>query len=405
MKRLKILGFTAVLAFALTAFLGASMASAGAWYELHTESKPANWTGTPTSTNHELILPTAGLSFHNCANNFTSTTSDVEVINLPMVHQDSEGKTNLQCLDQSGAKATWSMGSCQFVLAEGAASAALSMNLTNCKGTPMSYTSGKCTVTIGEQQGADFVTYQNIGSGTGREIIATADITNLYYTNGTGCTNPGLHQDGRYIGAWNLSAKSGFGSPTGVWAVSPSSPTFFVFDIAPTSIAGTSTGNKVFGFEEENGGLTCESVSYSGTSSQRSSTTIAVVPTYHKCTRNIQGINYSIPDEYISTGGCVYEMAAFGGFSIGGASCATKPITITSPGCVITIGPTGSAGGLSFTNGGSGLSKTVTLGHATSTTGLTYTAAGAGCPSNGTFSSAVFRSTAVFSATHAMRAQ
>ena len=141
--------------------------------------------------------------------------------------------------------------------------------------------------------------------------------------------------------------------------------------------------------------LRCVNHALNGTSSSISVSSITLTPSYSVCTMGEQ----EIPDSSVRMGGCSYVYYANGKFDIAGATCASSPITIERPGCVLTIGPqSGLSGNLAYANEGSGKLRKVSISGAAE--GFTYTFTGVGCPAQGTFTGGTIRGTSTLSATN-----
>jgi hypothetical protein len=180
------------------------------------------------------------------------------------------------------------------------------------------------------------------------------------------------------------------------------------------TITGTNWGEKALAFGSD-GYVWCKSYTYSGTSATATAGSLTLNPSYHSCTwyaaggsnpveladKDISRGECSYPvelaDKDISRGECSYVLSAAGGSSITGANCTSKPITITKPGCTVTVGPQTSASGLIYTNLGSGKLRTV---KAEGPSALTYTATGASCPYPGTVSDGIIHHRVTLAATN-----
>jgi hypothetical protein len=402
LKGIKLRAVVVAMALALAALLGAQSASA-AGSEFKSAIEPTTWTGTTTNS-HELTLPSAAATgFHSCENGFSGTTQSKSTTEVTVVHKNAEGKSLLRCVDQLGNPVTWSMGSCEYKLHPGNSSLVGSLDLTNCGSSPMTFTSGSCTITIGNQNGLGSVTYKYIETGGYKEITATASLTSITYTNTAACGTAGTHSDGSYTGAWTIKGTSGVGGPqASIWVESGESPppTFFAGEEAPVTIAGA---NNVTQKRLSAGGtLSCTNYSLSGASSTVTSGALTLAPTFTSCTWS----GVAIPDSFVTTGGCSFVLHVNREFDITGAKCASEPIMLTRPGCIVTIGPQSGLmmSSLSpYTNEGSGRLRSVSVS-AGSIEGLTYTLYGPKCGGEGTFSNGNVRSVAVLSATNSAKA-
>jgi hypothetical protein len=378
-KRIKTMGIAVVMALALTAFAGAGTASAD---KFKVAVEPATWTGSLTGANHSLALEGEWFSCKNVA--FSGETV-IKTLDQVTVSPELGGCAHIT------STVSWTMNGCKFRFRPGPGAALPgSLDIVGCE-KPMSNTYFSCVTEIGNQSGLGPVTYKNIATSPAT-ITAVAKIDSLTFTrSGTGCNGPkGTFHTGTYTGEWTLKGST---KPGGVQAAveveATGAPSFkrFVAEEAPATLSGSNANvaNKmVFNFTE-NGAISCESVAFSGTASVVWNEAIAVAPTFHECSVSIGGgAPTKIPDEYITAGGCSYELNAKGGFAIVGAGCAGSPMTITIPGCILTVGPQSGFVGPTFKNLGSGKLRTVQVVNNPSTGGLTYNASGAGCVKQGT---------------------
>lgn len=399
MKRPKALGLIVVLALALTALLGASSASASV-AEFKASSVPSTWIGTTTNS-HELSLPTYPYGFHNCEDNFTGTMVSKSATTITAVHRDSAGEPQLHCANQFGTKVTWTMGSCEYKFHAGNYLLAGTMDIVNCGSSPMSFTQLGCTITIGNQTGLENVAYKNTETGGQKEVVATASLIHLTYTNGSGCEKPGVHSDGTYTGAWNIKGYTKVGGPqASIWAEAPA-PTTFAAEAAPVTIAGSDSGYRRVMYFPEAAEVWCSAATFSGTSSSATFAGFTVVPAYHECdvwirTGPTKWQDYVVPDKNIAMGDCSYEFQENGGFGIVGSTCASNPIVVTAPGCVVTAGGPKSGSIGKYVNAGSGKARQVTMlggtpSEISGVEGLPFTVAGTGCAEAGTFSNGKVR--------------
>jgi hypothetical protein len=400
-RTIKTLGIATAMALALIAFVGAASASAN---NFKVNAEPAKWSGSVSGKSHELSLN--GESF-TCNNVVFSGETVNKTINEVTVAPELNG-----CV-HNGFPATWAMHGCKFRLRPGAGPALVgSLDIVGCV-TPMSNESSGCLTEIGNQSGLGTVTYKNVATSPAT-ITAIASINSLTFTRSGSCSGPkGTFSNGTYSGEWTIKgATTPGGVPAAVEIESTPAPPLskFVAEEAPVTLSGIG-GNGVlptFTFTTNgpisNGTIYCESRTYSGTISTVSAEAIALAPVHHNCSINFNGgPKTKVPDESITAGGCSYEVQAKGGFAIVGASCAANPISITIPGCVLTMGPQGGfVGRFTFINEGSGKLRTVKIDQPDSgLPRLTYTAVGPGCVKQGTFvAEATVRMVPVLSATN-----
>jgi hypothetical protein len=261
---------------------------------------------------------------------------------------------------------------------------------------------GLCRTEIGNQAGLGSVEYSNVVVNGLPALHVSAKINGITYTrtHTSSCLEgaEGTFSDGTYQGEWTVvGTKSGV--PVG--AEFESAPaTKFAAEEAPATIAGNATSSNSLTFGA-NGSMSCTSTKYNGTQSALTSVSITTAPVFHGCSINRSGTVTAIPDEYISAGACSYEWKETGGFAIVGASCASNPLSVTVPGCAISVGPQSGFPGFVFSNEGAGKLRKVIGTQSSPSPGLTYTAAGGGCASGaGTFSNGTYRGSAKFSATN-----
>jgi hypothetical protein len=393
MRTIKTLGIVTAMALALIAFVGASAASANLF---KTAIEPTTWNGSLTGKSHVLSLN--GESFTCEKVSFsgevkTKTTNEVTVT------------PELSSCAHEGFSTTWAMNGCKFRLRPGAGPSLVgSVDITGCS-SPMSLTTVYgCTTQIGNQPGLGTVTYKNVATSP-TTVTAIASLTGLTFTrSGTGCSGPkGTFSNGAYTGEWTIKGASvPGGAPTAVEVESSVAPfTHFSAEEAPVTIAGTDTRAGSFkrfvslSLGGDGGGVYCSSYTLSGTSATASPEAVTLTPKYAGCTLGGE----AVPDSFVSAGGCSYAFHANGTLDIVGATCASNPMTFTRAGCVATVGPQSGlyTAGFSYTNGGSGKSRSVSMSGSTGEK-LTYTSTGAGCSKQGTFSNSLLHSTSTLTA-------
>ncbi|HEX4668769.1 MAG TPA: hypothetical protein VH275_02170 [Solirubrobacterales bacterium] len=388
MRNIKTLGVATAMALALIAIAGASMASAN---NFKAQTEPEQWGGSSTGKSHVLSLNGESIT---CS----SVTFAGETVNKSVKDVTVTPALN-GCTRGSGIPATWTMHGCKFRLHAGPGPGLSgTIDITGCE-TPMSTESEGCLTQIGNQGGLGTIEYKNVATSP-PTLTAVVKLTGITFTrNGQTCFGPvGTFSNGTYTDEWTIKgAKSGVPAAAEIEATSPAPPSMFAAEEAPVTIAGAGVSVKSeFGLST-NGQVECESINYSATMATTSAAAIALVPAFHGCSFDSFHEVTKIPDEYISAGGCSYEVQAKGAFAIVGAGCAAKPISITTPGCVFTLGPQSGLGAPSLTNEGSGRLRTVKLNMAATGT-VTATATGGSCAQQGTFTEGTMRVVPVLSA-------
>jgi hypothetical protein len=374
-KSIKTLGIAVLAALALTAFAGASAASANYF---KSASASATWSGSRIGSNHQLVL---GGEVWGCKNvSFNGTSAGLEASQLTVTPE-------LGSCGWLGSEGSWGIGGCKLRFHPGLGIVEPlvgSVDIVGCT-TSMTFNYTACTYKVGNQNGLGTVEYKNSKEGGVEVITAIAKLTGITFTReGAGCAagGPGTFNNGTYSGEWKVKGSAG-GLPSSI-SVQYSVSTAFAAEEAPVTISGVQssvTSNKriIAGF-----GLKCESFTLNGTSASASTSTLTLTPGFKKCTWG----GSSIADGAVSAGGCSYVLHLNEKFDIVGASCAANPITITIPECVTTIGPQSglmSSGSNTYTNNGSAKSRTVSVS-GNPVQNLTYTAVGAKCFKQGTFS-------------------
>jgi hypothetical protein len=262
---------------------------------------------------------------------------------------------------------------------------------------------GICTLEMGNQNRVGTVSYVNAVEGGVGVVKVTAHLTNIAYTRQGSCTTGanGTFYDSTYEGEWLLKG-SGGGTPTSVEVFSAGSPppSIFAAEEAPVKISGKINQNRsIFAFHESAVQLACTEHNLSGESATATSESITVGGSYHGCTFDAHS---EAEGTSVSMGKCSYVLHANGGFDIVGASCASEPITISTPACTYRVGPQSATESfIRYANEGSGkLRRVKTLGIG-GASGLTYTTSGPACwGGTGTFTDGVYRGNDKFTATN-----
>jgi hypothetical protein len=394
-RTIKTMGFAIAVALALTAFVGATSASAS---EFQTpgvgQAVKTNWNGSPVGIkSHTLKL---GNDWFSCSN--SSFSGEMEG---PAAKEITVAPTLSGCVVNSWP-ASWTMNGCKFRLHPGTGTenqTVGTLDIVGCE-KPMTASNESCKFEIGNQSGIGTVEYKNVLLSPST-ITAVANLNSITYSrvNFNGCLNTGTFNNGTYSGEWTIKGSvPGSGLPREIkvfGTASPPPPTKFAAEEAPVTIAGVDNVSRKRMYLGGAGSLVCEGYSLNGASASASSASITLVPTYSKCTFN----TVSIPDSSVSAGGCSYVLYPNGKLDIAGATCASNPITVSRPGCVITIGPQTGLTGFSYVNEGSGKLRTVSMSGVASSV-MKFTAVGANCNGEGVFTNSNLFSTSKLSATN-----
>jgi subtilisin family serine protease len=92
-----------------------------------------------------------------------------------------------------------------------------SMDIVNCK-SPMKFITTGCSLEIPSQTGIGPVVYQNVGSGSEREVSVRLEATNVEYAHSGGSCGKGSSTEGFYFGSWMLRGETAEGGkPNGLW--------------------------------------------------------------------------------------------------------------------------------------------------------------------------------------------
>jgi hypothetical protein len=334
------------------------------------------------NTKFKMAFPEAGSfsEYSNCEISLTGSSSSKTVSS---VSGKIDGGGKMPCVTGFGTL-KWNTGSCEVEL-----KASGGLAISKC-GTQLLelYVPGACRITLGNQAVGGLVQYVNNAGKT--ETSASPTVSGLTYTvsNCEGYGTNGTYSDGVLSeGTWTLSASTTGGVKSSI-SLEEGPPTEFAAESAPVTLAGGTAGGisktgKTIRFGE-NGLLSCNQ-SYSGSMSTRTATSVKVVPKYHNCTYSGYATGpIEVPDSYVTAGGCSYEFTYPGNFAIVGESCAAKPITITIPNCVLTVGPQSGSEVFAMSTTGAGTLREV-VATKLSKEWLTSTATGSGCLKAGTF--------------------
>ena len=380
MKRLRNIGLCAVAALALTAVLGTSSASANYF---SSNVPGAQFSGSGTGAKHILSLGTESFGCEKVSFSGTMPSSMLQKIRV--------SPELSQCIRTPGFYVGWSMRGCRYRFDAGTVPTLVgSVDIVDCEPSMVFSDAGLCELTIGNQNNLGTVEYKNSIENGIPVVTVSAHLENIKYTRkGGGCAGAsGTYTNGKYTGEWKLKGTGGVGIQ--VQSSEETLPARFIGEEVPMTVDGTNVGSKAFNFGN-NGYLWCDNYTYSGASGPAAATSLSVTPSYHSCTWYWQstGFNAPVPDEDVQTGGCSFTLHAAGGVDIGGSSCAASPLTVTLPGCVITVGPQSFSSGITYTNEGSGKLRSVKVA-GSAQAALEYSATGGSCIQQGTFGNGYF---------------
>lgn len=361
-KRRYLIG-VAASAIALISLIGAGTAGAA---QFATE-EPASVSATPQS--ESLILPKAqrvGLYCKTMSLSGSTTASRAETVTMtPVIAGCSWGPI------QNFSMATHG---CQFVLHAGPGALLYGgADITCPEKASIKTEYAGCAVSIPAQTSVGGIDYANIGVGANRETRATFDLEGLTYVL-TGCSgDSGTYHDGYYTGTSLMSEHRLNGEQVGLW-VEQSEPGGNVF----RTMQGGVLGGAVSGLDIKAAGFhfQCLEATMPGEAASPEMSAVTLIPSLAKgCTA--LGIGTAM-----TPGKCTLSFNAFRTVDIGGTSCASTPISYTSLGCTVKIGPQTGLTTVNYTDAGLGNSHNVPA--ALEISGLQYTSSS--CPVNGTFS-------------------
>jgi len=210
-----LLAVTAVLAMSAVASTAAQAA------EFHSEITNTTLTVRSDSTGktaHQVFdaanasVTCAGITGHGSIAAETETSATVEV--------NYTGACTFV-----GQNATVNMGQCDYTFTSHGKVSITNSTGGNCAAVPITITvpSPVCVVTVsnsgGKNQNLGNVTYNNIGTGEGRELTIEPNVTGIHYTaHGAGCLKVGTYEDGTYTtGNAFVTGETAGGIMRGIW--------------------------------------------------------------------------------------------------------------------------------------------------------------------------------------------
>jgi hypothetical protein len=353
-KRIRNLGIAAIAAFALTAVLGGSVASASVF---ETETGSATVSSAGTEGQHEL-------SFQALL-----TTCNPPVVEGSVTNGSSS-------IEASAKESTCNMvgtvplkpNSCKFTYAPGRESSKgvfegmVGIGPAGCGQVEIGSSKTNCWIALEPKTGYQ-ATFENVGAGTGRSVKATVNTSKLKYSQigGTTCSK-GSYGNGSWNGSWTIKGSSG-GSPAGMWVKATGaelpttglaiagSPTKLTAGGYALAINGTSTTSHNMQFSY--GKLSC-STAASSSSISAATAEFPLSTAYSGCT--LAGLSAKVV-----TNGCSYTLSVLnhsapfnGNASIAcpaGKSIEVVAPTVGAPKCTVTIGAqSADPEGVSYTN-------------------------------------------------------
>jgi hypothetical protein len=162
----------------------------------------------------------------------------------------------------------------------------------------------------------------------------------------------------------------------------------FHSEVSHSVIVGSQIGEDVITVKA--GTIKCGNISYPGTASSATSTTISVQLRFHECKA------FGFINTQIDEGFCEFEYS--GDNNRLNLWCGVAPIEVTAFNCWETIGSQSGIEGVTYTNTGAGGGRNVDV--STSLTGLTYTQHSKSFPgcTNGTFTNGTWSGSSTLTA-------
>lgn len=388
LKNIRVFGLAAAAALVLIAILGVSSASASNFTAPGAGAGVTTLKGSgPGTPKHELTL---GGDHMACTGVLFSGQMTGEASPDITVTPEISG------CNWFGYSAKWVTNGCKYRFHSGEAfQLPTSVDITGCT-EPMSFTFESCRLEIGNQNRVGTVAYSNSEVEGHGVIKVVATLEGITYKRLGSCISslPGVFHDGKYTGEWTINGTTsgGFARSVGVESTGAPAPSVFSVEETPATVSGavSPTSKLMLKFGSLAESLKCNTFSLNGTVSSLTSPTLTLKPSF---TSGCKFNSVAIPDSNIETGGCsfVYGLdhvfsGVNGSLIIGGETCASKPMTITRPGCLVTIGPQSEYYLYNpYSNSGMGRTRTLTI-HPLNVVGeLKYTATGPNCAKEGTF--------------------
>lgn len=204
-RKLKALG----LAFVAVLAMGALSASAASAASFHSEAAHTILSGEqPTGTNDVFTTNAGTVTCQNATYSGTTSSATTSTVTVTPSYSGCTafGFVNAT-IDVNGCTYTFNAGNDDLII--------------TCSGNPITVTAFNCHVKVASQEATAGISYDNAGSGTSRDVTATANITGLKYTQESksfpGCTN-GSFTNGTYKGAGTVKGSNTAGTESvGIW--------------------------------------------------------------------------------------------------------------------------------------------------------------------------------------------
>jgi len=364
-----------LIAVAFVSLMGAAMASAS---QFRSEAYPVSVEGVQT-TKQKLVTTGGTVRCETAKLSATLSAPSASLLAAP---------TYGECTAYGFAGATVSANSCKYSLdsTNEAAPFTGTMSIVCSKeGDAIEVHAGNCTTSLRAQTALASLSFENSGSGAGRTILATWNVSGITYTESAGCFNPGTRSNGTYTGSIRLGAKSGSGQTYGMYlanAQAGEGPQRITAERYPAFVkAEAATSMKLSG---NFGAMSC---AFSGGVSPTFSGPVNPITWssgWQSCVLN--GISTYV----VETNGCSLQLEATPEPQLTGhlgVSCANagESIALRNGSCVITI-PTQTGQSVTIENNGTGSGRYISTQPGGGQSLLTYTVSGSCSFASGTYS-------------------
>jgi len=204
-RKLKGLGLMFVALLALAGFSSSAMAA-----EFHSETAHTIISGEQPAGTNDVFTVNAGKVTCNSAT-YSGTTSAATTSEIEVEPKYSE------CTAFGFVSTTIDVEGCKYKFTP--ATSTPQLHIICPAGKTLHVTAFNCWVKIGSQT-LSGITYDNSGSGTSRDVTATANVSGITYTQESksfpGCTN-GTFTNGTYVGAGTVKGANTSGTQVGVF--------------------------------------------------------------------------------------------------------------------------------------------------------------------------------------------
>jgi hypothetical protein len=343
----------------VSAGLGAASASAA----FEAETSAVNLTGEGTSAQYLSF----GIVPLNCSGNYSGTGTEAsETMTL------APSYSNCKFTNGVGA-ATINSNGCQFTYDE---AGTVAISGASCGGIKITYFN--CSVTIPAQSGLKAASYSNEGTGTGRTIRISNEISGISYSQTGSCNGggSGSFTNGTISAPVSVKGSNG-GSAVGIFTTSRHAPRFEAEKYSASISASPGKSETLFG--NANGNVSCSSAALSGNLSAASKD----LALNQSGSWNCSSSGWIEANVTVSMNSCGYVVHAE---NIGPPYTASLEIDCTTAGdsiklaypfCTVTIPEQTFAAGVALSNTGSGSSRQVDA--QVNVSSATYTEKGFAC--------------------------